>query len=118
VLTGSDVMIAGFVIQGSTPKTVVVNVAGPSLTAFFPANTLLANPKLTLVRSSDSTILATNDDWGQASNAAEIQASGLAPNNAAEPAIMMTLPPGAYTAIVEGVNGGTGKAVVGVFAAP
>jgi hypothetical protein len=118
VLTGENVMIAGFVIQGAASKTVVINVAGPSLTSFFPAATLLANPTLTLVRGSDNTIIASNDDWQQAANAQEIRASGFAPNNALEPAILMSLPPGAYTAIVGGVGGGTGRAVVGVFAAP
>ena len=114
VLTGNEVMIAGFVIGGSTPKTVVINVAGPSLANFGVANPL-ANPTLTLVRSSDNAVIATNDDWQSASNAAQIQASGFAPSNALEPAIMMTLAPGAYTAIVQGVGGGTGTGLVGVF---
>jgi photosystem II stability/assembly factor-like uncharacterized protein len=116
VLTGNDGVIAGFIVQGNAPKTVVINVAGPSLTAYFPAADLLANPTLTLVRSSDQAVLATNDDWILSPDAAAIQQSGFAPNNQKEPAIIATLLPGAYTAIVEGVNGGTGKAVVGVFA--
>ncbi len=116
VLTGDDVMIAGFIIRGSSSQTVVVNVAGPSLANYGITNPL-ANPTLTLVRSSDQTVIATNDDWGSAANAAQIQASGFAPSNSREPAIMMTLAPGAYTAIVQGVNGGTGVAVAGVFAA-
>jgi photosystem II stability/assembly factor-like uncharacterized protein len=118
VLSGDNVMIAGFIIQGDSPKTVVINAAAPSLTNYLPASSLLADPKLTLVRSSDQAILATNDDWGSSADAAAIQASGFAPNHSKEPAIIATLPPGAYTAIVEGVNGGTGKAVVGVFAVP
>jgi hypothetical protein len=118
VLTGEDVMIAGFVIEGDAAKTVVINVAGPSLTGFFPPETLLANPKLTLVRASDVTIIGANDDWINAPNARAIQDSGFAPNNQLEPAILMTLAPGAYTAIVEGVGGGTGRAVVGLFAVP
>jgi hypothetical protein len=118
VLTANDRVIAGFIVEGNSPKTVVINVAGPSLTAYFPAAELLANPTLTLVRSSDQAVLATNDDWILSPDAAAIQQSGFAPNNQKEPAIMATLPPGAYTAIVEGVNRGTGKAVVGVFAKP
>ena len=114
VLTGNDVMIAGFVIQGSSSQTVVINVAGPSLANHGIASPLL-NPTLTLVRSSDQTVLAANDDWTDAPNAVEIQASGFAPNHAREPAILMTLPPGAYTAIVQGVSGTTGVALVGVF---
>jgi alpha-tubulin suppressor-like RCC1 family protein len=116
VLTGEDVMIAGFVIEGDSPQTVVVNVAGPYLSRFGISNPL-ANPMLTLVRSSDNAIVATNDDWQSASNAQQIQASGFAPSYPAEPAIMMTLAPGAYTAIVSGVANSTGVALVGVFAA-
>jgi len=114
VLTGNDVMIAGFIIGGSTPKTVVISVAGPSLANFGIANAL-ANPTLTLVRSSDQSVIATNDDWGSAANASQIQAAGFAPSNSLEPAIMMTLAPGAYTAIVQGVGGGTGVGLVAVY---
>jgi hypothetical protein len=117
VLTGNDVMIAGFIIGGSSAKTLVVNVAGPSL-ANFGITGALANPQLTLVRSSDNAVLATNDNWQTQTNPADvaaIQASGYQPNNALEPAVIATLPPGAYTAIVSGVNGGTGVGLVGVF---
>jgi hypothetical protein len=117
VLTGDDVMIAGFIIHGNDPQTVVVNVAGPSLGRAGLSNTL-ADPTLTLVRSADNTIIATNDNWVSAPNASQIQASGFAPGHSLEPAIMMTLAPGAYTAIVRGVGGGTGIALVGVFAVP
>jgi hypothetical protein len=114
VLTGNDVMIGGFVLQGSGPQTVAIVATGPSLAAFNIANPL-ANPRLTLVRSSDQVPIATNDDWQSAPNAAQLQAAGLAPPNPLESAILTTLPPGAYTAIVEGVGGGTGVAVVGVY---
>ena len=114
VLTGNDVMIGGFVIQGTGPQQVAIVATGPSLAAFGIANPL-ANPTLTLVRSSDQAVLATNDDWQSASNAADIQASGFAPSNPLESAILTTLPPGAYTAIVQGVSGGTGVGVVGVY---
>jgi hypothetical protein len=120
VRTDSDVMIAGFIIQGDSAKTVVVNVAGPHLANFGITNPL-ANPQLTLVRSSDNAILATNDNWQTQANPAHvalIQATGFQPNHQLEPAIIATLPPGAYTAIVSGVNNGTGVALVGVFAVP
>jgi hypothetical protein len=110
------VMIAGFIVQGESPQTVVVNVAGPSLAANGITNPL-ANPTLTIVRSADGVVVATNDDWQAAPNAAQIAASGFQPNHALEPAVLATLPPGAYTAIVRGVNNGVGTAVVGVFAA-
>jgi hypothetical protein len=72
------------------------------------------------VRSSDGTIVATNDDWQNQAPAdvAAIDASGFKPNNALEPAVILTLPPGAYTAIVEGAPNTAGTALVGVFAAP
>jgi Tol biopolymer transport system component len=117
VLTGNDRMIAGFIVGGTMPKTVVVNVAGPSLNQYGLAG--LANPKLTLVRSSDQSVVKSNDDWQTqaiSGDLAAINASGFKPNDALEPAIIATLPPGAYTAIVEGsVAGTTGVGVVGVF---
>ena len=114
VLTGNDVMIGGFVISGTGPQTVAIVATGPSLAAF-GITSPLANPTLRLVRSSDQAVLATNDDWQSASNAADITAAGVAPSNALDSAILVTLPPGAYTAIVEGVGGGTGVAVIGVY---
>ena len=115
VLTGNDVMIGGFIIQGSAPQTVVIRARGPSLIPFGITNAL-ANPTLQLVRSSDQATLAVNDNWESASNAADILASGFAPSNALEATILITLPPGAYTAIVAGALGGTGVAIIEVFA--
>jgi uncharacterized protein DUF11 len=114
VLTGTDVMIGGFVIGGSSSKTVVVTAIGPSLVAAGIPNAL-ADPALTLVRSSDGAVIASNDDWGTAVNAAQLQQSGFAPASARESAVMMTLPPGAYTAIVSGVGNTTGVAIVAVY---
>ena len=90
---------------------------GPSLAAFGIANAL-ANPTLTLVRSSDQAVIATNDNWQSAANAAQIQASGFAPSKPLESALLITLEPGAYTAIVSGADGGTGVGIVEVFAVP
>jgi YVTN family beta-propeller protein len=114
VQTGNNVMISGFVIGGSAPKTVAVVVTGPSLAQFGITNPL-ANPTVTLVRSSDQTVVASNDDWGSASNASQLQASGFAPPNSLESGLLVNLPPGAYTAIVQGVGGGTGVAVAAVY---
>jgi hypothetical protein len=114
VLTGNDVMIAGFVIGGASNKTVAIVATGPSLGAFGITNPL-ANPTLRLVRSSDQSTVAQNDDWSTASNASQLVAAGFAPSNSLESAILITLPPGAYTAIVEGQGGGTGTAVAGVY---
>jgi len=114
VLTGNDVMIGGFVIGGATSKTVAIVATGPSLTAFGITNPL-ADPMLTLVRSSDQSTIASNDNWGDASNAAQLIAAGLAPSHTLESAILVTLAPGAYTAIVQGSGGGTGVSVIGVY---
>jgi len=120
VQSGNDVMIAGFIVQGDGAQRVVINVAGPSLVPFGITNAL-GNPKLTIVRGSDSTVIAANDDWQTQSvpgDVAEIQATGFQPNHPLEPALILTLQPGAYTAIVEGVGGTTGVGLVGVFAVP
>ncbi len=114
VLTGDDVMIGGFVIQGSTPKTVVIRGRGPSL-AGAGVSGVLADPMLQLVRSSDHAIVATNDDWQGAPNAADVSASGFAPSDPKESAILVTLAPGAYTAIVSGVGNTSGVGLVEVF---
>jgi hypothetical protein len=110
VLTGDDVVIGGFIIGGAVPKTVVVRARGPSTGV--PG--FLADPTLTLVPSAGGANLS-NDDWGLAANAAALQASGFAPANAKEAAILATLNPGAYTAIVSGVNNATGVAIVEVY---
>lgn len=114
VRTGDDVMIGGFIVGGSVAKTVVVRARGPSLIASGISNAL-SNPTVRLVRSSDQATLAVNDNWASASNASALTASGFAPSFTSEAAILMTLQPGAYTAIVSGVNGATGVALVEVF---
>ena len=114
VLSGNEVVIGGFVVGGSSSKTVVVRARGPSLAPFGITNAL-ANPQLQLVRSSDQQTVATNDDWRSAANEAAITASGFAPSDNLESAILATLPPGAYTAIVSGVGGTTGVGIVEVF---
>ena len=112
VLTGADVMIAGFIIQGNAPKTVVVRARGPSLTqSGVPA--VLGNPYLQLF--SGATEIANNDEHANGPYAAQVAASGFAPSNQLEAAILKRLDPGAYTAIVSGAGGSTGVALVEVF---
>ncbi|MBK7661921.1 MAG: Ig-like domain repeat protein, partial [Betaproteobacteria bacterium] len=112
VLTGNDVLIGGFIIGGSAPKTVVVRARGPSLIPFGIANAL---PNPTMQLFSGQTVLATSDDWGTAANAAAITTSGFAPSSPLESAILTTLGPGAYTAVVSGVGGLTGVGIIEVF---
>jgi len=113
VLTGDNVMIGGFIISGDSPRTVLVTARGPSLSAQGVPGTL-ANPMLTLY--SGQTVIAANDDWGSAPNATAIQATGVGPTDPLESAILTTLNPGAYTAIVTGAGGATGIGIVEVFA--
>lgn len=112
VLTGDNVLIGGFIIGGTTPKTVIVRARGPSMASQGVAGTL-DNPKLDLY--SGQTLIASNDDWPSASNAAEVSASGYAPSIGSEAAILTVLDPGPYTAIVSGANGTTGTGIVEVF---
>jgi uncharacterized repeat protein (TIGR01451 family) len=115
VLTGNDVMIGGFVVSGAAPKALAIVATGPSLAAF-GITSPLANPRITLVRSSDQAVVATNDDWQGDANASQLQAAGFSPGDPLEAGLYVTLPPGAYTVIVEGVDGGTGVGVIGVYA--
>ena len=104
-----DVLIGGFIVEGPVPKKMILRAIGPSLLAAGVTGTM-ANPTLEL---HDSTgVIATNDDWKTGAQASEISASGLAPTNPLESAIVATLQPGNYTAIVRGVNNTTGIALV------
>jgi WD40 repeat protein len=115
VLTGEQVLIAGFIITGTDPKKVIIRGIGPSLKG---VGITLSDPTLELHQGS--TTLATNDNWkindqtGQ-SQQAEIEATTIPPKNDLESAIVMTLSPGAYTAILAGKNGGTGVGLVEVY---
>lgn len=113
VETGDAIMIAGFVIQGAQPRRVILRVLGPSLVPFGVANTL-ANPRVRVVNSA-GTEVAANDDWAAAANASEVTAANLAPGDSRESALALSLAPGAYTALVSGVNDATGVAIVEVY---
>lgn len=109
---GESAMIAGFVVGGPTPKRLLIRATGPSLTQFGVTG-VLADPVIEL-RSSTGTLLAQNDNWASQQQA-EIAATPFAPANAAEPALLVALPAGAYTAIVRGVGDTTGVALVEVY---
>lgn len=114
VLTGDNVLIGGFIVGGTSSKTVVVRARGPSLAAAGITNPL-ANPQLQVFRSSGQQTIAFNNDWQEAANAAALTASGFAPSDPLESAVLVTLPPGAYTTVMTGVGGGTGVGIVEVF---
>ena len=100
--------------NGSGTDNVIVRGIGPSLSAngLSPA---LANPTLEL-RNSDGTLLLSNNDWqDNAAQAAAISGAGLAPGNALEAGIAASLPPGVYTALLAGLNNGTGFGLVEVY---
>jgi hypothetical protein len=115
VQTGEQVLIAGFIISGSDPKKVILRGIGPSLNG---TGVTLSDPTLELHQGD--TILATNDNWkvndqtGQ-SQETDIRATTIPPPNDLESAIVATLSPGNYTAILAGKSGGTGVGLVEVY---
>ena len=109
VQTGDNVMIGGFILAGPTPQDILVRAIGPSL----PLTGVLADPTMELFDSNGVSV-AMNDNWRDTQEA-DIMATGLAPTNDAESAILQTLSPGAYTAIVSGTNGTTGVALVEAY---
>jgi hypothetical protein len=121
VQTGDNVMIGGFIVQGSGPKTVIVRAIGPELTRFGVLNAL-ADPTLEL-HDGTGALIASNDNWQHtviggvitSDQVSAIQNSGHAPSQPSESAIIATLQPGNYTAIVHGVNSTTGVALVEVY---
>jgi hypothetical protein len=121
VQTGADVMIGGFIVEGNGPKTVIVRAIGPELTQHGVPNPL-ADPTLEL-HNATGALIAHNDNWMTtviggiitSDQVDEIMASDHAPTDPRESAIIATLPPGNYTAIVRGVNNTTGVALVEVY---
>ena len=112
VQTGDNVGIGGFIITGSAPKQVLLRAIGPSLTGVGVPN-VLADPVLELHGPAGFATIS-NDNWKDTQQAA-IQATGLAPTNDFESAILVTLNPGAYTAIVKGRNNTSGVALVELY---
>ena len=123
VQTGDNVLIGGFIVQGTQPKRVIVRGIGPELAAPpFNIPNALANPTLELHNAAGA-LIASNDNWQltiiggiiTSHQGVEIRQSGHAPGNPLESAIIADLPPGNYTAIVRGVNNTTGVALVEVY---
>ncbi len=121
VQTGDNLMIGGFIVQGTGPKRVIIRAIGPELTQYGVPNAL-ANPTLEL-HDGSGVLIASNDNWRTtviggiitSNQVGEIRDSGHAPTDVRESAIIADLAPGNYTAIVRGVNDTTGIALVEVY---
>jgi hypothetical protein len=122
--TGGNVLIVGFVIGGSTSKTVLIRASGPALKPFGVTGTL-PDPELQLYQSGSggtSTLLGANTSWGGntqvATEATSVGAFSWGSSATADSALLVTLPPGAYTAQVSGASGDKGIALVEVYEVP
>jgi hypothetical protein len=121
VQTGDNVMIGGFIVQGTEPKRLIIRAIGPELTQYGVPNAL-ANPTLEL-HDSTGALIASNDNWVStiiggiitSDQVPDIRNSGYAPGDGRESAIIAELPAGNYTAIVRGVNNTIGVALVEVY---
>jgi WD40 repeat protein len=113
VESGDNTMIGGFIISGDTPKKVIVRAIGPSLRNSISG--AVSDPILAL-RGPDGSLIRQNDNWrDDAAQALEIEASGVAPGDDLESAIVATLAAGSYTAMVTGKNGTTGVGLVEIY---
>ncbi len=118
VNTGANIVIAGFILGGNPSQAsndrIVVRGIGPSLTALGVSDAL-PDPSMEL-RDGNGALLIANNNWQDDPAAAgELTAAGLAPTNQLESGIATTLPPGLYTALLSGVNSGTGVGLVEVY---
>ena len=122
VASGENVLIAGFVIDGTKPLKVLLRGVGPALAAQGVA-TALSNPKITLFDRIGRP-LETNDDWGTASNLSDLRAAitatGASPlsDGSKDAAMLVTLDPGIYTVHVTSVDGSSGVALAEIYEAP
>jgi hypothetical protein len=120
VNTGDDVLIAGFVVSGSGPKTVLIRGLGPRLASQGVTGSLAA-PRLELHQRVDDqdSVLAANTAWGGGADMtalfAQLGATTLPDLTSKDAAILVTLQPGVYSAVVSGVGGATGVALVEVY---
>jgi hypothetical protein len=122
--TGGNVLIAGFVIGGATSETVLIRGSGPAL-AQFGISGALTDPLLQLYQSNGdgtSTLLGSNADWNGdaqiAATATSVGAFSWGTFASADSALLVTLPPGAYTAQISGASGDTGVSLVEVYEVP
>jgi hypothetical protein len=115
VQTGEKVLIGGFIITGTDPKQVIVRAIGPSLkVGGAPVTGRMENPLLELF-DSNNTIIASNDNWKDSPERSQIEATGIAPTDDRESAIVRTLVPGNYTVVLKGKDNTTGIATVEAY---
>ena len=115
VETDDNVLIDGLILRGGNPKRVLFRALGPSVkSGGTNVPGALQNPSMELF-DGNGTRLGSNDDWRDASNANEIQTTGLAPPDDRESAILLSITPGNYTAVVRGVNRTTGIALAEAY---
>ncbi|MBA3273720.1 MAG: hypothetical protein H0T11_07590 [Chthoniobacterales bacterium] len=107
--TGDDVVISGFIVRGPAKKSIILRGIGPSL----HVNGAISDPVLEL-HNSDGTIAATNDDW-QSAQRQQLEASGLAPDDPREAAMLVSLDRGDYTVVLSGQSGATGIGLVEIY---
>ena len=118
--SGDQVLVGGFVLSGTDPRRCLVRAVGPTLENFGVEGSL-PDAKLQVFRNGVSGPLATNDDWGfsasrDALRDAALQVGAFAlPENSQDAALLVTLSPGAYTAVVSGIANSTGVALVEVY---
>ncbi|MEI7552651.1 MAG: fibronectin type III domain-containing protein, partial [Verrucomicrobiota bacterium] len=121
--TGDGVLIAGFVVEGTASRTVLIRAVGPTL-ATYGVGGVLADPQLELTQAINgaNVVVATNDNWaGDAqitSVANTVGAFALSGAASKDAAILVTLPPGIYTAKASGAAGSTGVALIEVYEVP
>ncbi len=116
--TGTNALTPGFVISGAAAKTMLIRVVAPSL-ARFGVPGLMANPRLSVVPLGQDYAIAENDDWG---GTAELKAAfetagafDLSSDDSLDAAVLVRLPPGGYTVVVEDVADGTGQVLVEAY---
>lgn len=119
--TGDDILIAGFVIQGNAPKTVLIRGIGPALVPLGVAGAL-SDPQLSLY--AGTSLISSNDDWSDSTNASSIATAasrvGAFPltSGSLDAALLVTVPPGSYTAQLSGFMDSTGVAIVEIYEVP
>ncbi len=110
---GDNVLIGGFIVTGTDPKSVVLRALGPSLSGM-GLSAVLADPVLSVYNSS-GTLIAINDNWQDDPIHSVVEANGLAPGNPSEAAVARSLPPGAYTVVVSGKDATAGIGLVELY---